>query len=159
MQKLLAYNLETGVFTWLQNRSRGVKTGDVAGSKMADGYTQIRINGKHFLAHRLAWFYAYGAWPDKHIDHINRNKSDNRLSNLRQATPSQNAQNRSVNARSSTGLKGVTFHKRDKKYQAAITLNGCVKHLGYFDDGESAHAAYVSASISNQSHSAFLGTA
>ena len=150
----LSYETSTGIFTWVQNGTRGIKKGDVAGTKTQDGYIMLSIKGEKMLGHRVAWLFAYGEFPQGNLDHINRNKSDNRIANLRKATSAQNAQNRSKNSRSTSG---VTWHKRDKKWQAAITVNGKVIHLGYFAEPENGYLAYQAASIKYQSHSIFKG--
>lgn len=151
----LSYDPLTGLFTWNLNGTRGVKAGDIAGSRMADGYIILSVSGKKVLAHRVAWFFVYGKFPYGHIDHINRNKADNRIANLRSASLEQNAQNRSKNAKNTSGYKGVTWHKRDKKWQAAITVSGKVFHLGYYAKAKDAYAAYVEASKKYQTHSIF----
>jgi len=151
----LNYDKTTGIFTWVKNGTRGVKAGDVAGTKLRQGYIMLSIAGKKILAHRVAWLFANGEFAQGNIDHINRNKSDNRISNLRLASPEQNAQNRLKNSKNTSGYKGVTWHKRDKKWQSAITVKGKVIHLGYFANAEDAYLAYVIASKKHQSHSIF----
>ena len=153
--KKLFYDAANGIFIWKFNGTRGIKAGDVAGSKMSDGYIMLSVSGKKVLAHRVAWFFSYGEFPYGHIDHINRNKSDNRILNLRLASPEQNAQNRTKNSKNTSGYKGVTWHKRDKKWQAAITVKGKVLHLGYYLKVEDAYASYVKASKKYQTHSIF----
>jgi len=156
-QKKLNYNKDTGIFTWLKDGTRGVKAGDIAGSKTKDGYIKLSVGGKKILAHRVAWLLVYGEFAQGNLDHINRNKSDNRIKNLRLATYEQNAQNREKNSKNTSGYKGVTWHKRDKKWQAAITVKGKVLHLGYYSIPEDAFVAYVQASKKYQSHSIFKG--
>lgn len=156
LQKL-AYDKDTGVFTWVANGTRGVKAGDVAGSKTKDGYIRLSVGGRIVLAHRVAWLFVYGEFPVGNIDHINRIKSDNRICNLREATSAENAQNRVKNSKNTSGYKGVTWHKRDKRWQAALTLNGKCIHLGYYGSAEEAHKAYVAGSKKHQTHSIFKG--
>jgi hypothetical protein len=151
----LSYDPKTGVFTWNFDGTRGVKAGDVAGSKTSDGYIKLSIKGKRLLAHRAAWLFVNGQFPDGHIDHINRIKSDNRIANLRSASKAQNAQNREKNSRNTSGYKGVTWHKRDKMWQAAITVFGKRKHLGYYKELKEAFSAYIAASKKYQTHSIF----
>ncbi len=151
----LTYDPLTGLFTWNLDGTRGVKAGDIAGSKMPNGYIILCVSGKKIFAHRVAWFFVHGAFPYGHIDHINRNKADNKISNLRLASPEQNAQNRLKNVKNTSGYKGVTWHKRDKRWQAAITIRGKVLHLGYHAKVEDAYAAYVEASKKYQTHSIF----
>lgn len=145
----LSYNPEDGTFTWLFNRSRGARSGTVAGTLQKSGYVAIGFKGKYYKAHRLAWLFVYGAWPKTDLDHINRITHDNRIVNLRECTPSQNQANRSNNKNSSTGYRGVTFHKRLGKFQAAIRINRKPIHLGTFDTAEDASQAYASAAIAH----------
>lgn len=151
----LSYNRLTGVFIWNCEGTRGVKAGDVAGSKTKDGYIMLSVGGKKVLAHRVAWLFEHGNFPYGKIDHKNRNKSDNRIENLRNANSEQNAQNRTKNIKNTSGYKGVVWHKRDKKWQAAITIKGKCIHLGYYENAESAYLAYVEASKKYQTHSIF----
>jgi len=153
----LNYDKETGIFTWVKNGTRGVKAGDIAGSKTKDGYIMLSVGGKKILAHRVAWLFAYGEFAQGNLDHINRNKSDNRIANLRLANASENAQNRLKNSKNTSGYKGVTWHKRDEKWQAAITVKGKVLHLGYYANVEDAYASYVEASKKYQTHSIYKG--
>jgi len=151
----LQYDQETGIFTWKHDGTRGVKAGHVAGYKMQNGYIMLSVAGKKILAHRVAWLFAHGEFPNGNIDHINRDKSDNKIANLRLATFEQNAQNRLKNSKNTSGFKGVSWHKRDERWQAAITVKGKVLHLGYYKTPEDAYLAYVEASKKHQSHSIF----
>lgn len=145
LRELLHYDPETGVFTRLVAR-KGPKAwvGCVAGSPDRKGYTSIVIDQERHAAHRLAWFYVHGSWPDGQIDHINGVKDDNRLANLRVVSNQVNGQNSRV-ARSSNrvGLLGVTPWK--KRFRASIYINGRSVYLGLFAEPEQAHAAYVEA--------------
>ncbi len=111
------------------------------------GYPRGMVLGRNVTAHRVIWAMMTGAWPEADIDHINGDRSDNRPANLRPATRAQNAINRKVCSRNSSGFKGVSFHKTDKKWQARIRLGGVRHFLGYFDTPEDAHEAYTRASI------------
>lgn len=138
----LSYDPNTGVFTWAQPRPK-VNVGQTAGGlHRSSGYITVEINGKSYPAHRLAWFYMTGSMPVNQIDHINRVKTDNRFSNLREAT---NGQNR-ANTRSSSkhGLKGVSYKKwlKEKPWEARITFEKKVRSLGCFATKEEAHEAY-----------------
>ena len=144
LKELMTYDPETGDFAFLKRRGyRGA--GLKAGSMTAFGYWRIRIDRREYHAHRLAWLYVYGEWPEKDIDHINAIKTDNRIANLRIATPAQNNANQPLTSRNSSGFKGVTWHKRCGKWQAAIKVSGRTFHLGLFERAEDAHAAYVNA--------------
>ena len=153
--KKLSYDQKTGIFTWNYDGTRGVKAGDVAGYKMQDGYIMLSVGGRKIVAHKVAWLFVYGEFPEGNLDHINRNKADNRIANLRNATYEQNAQNREKNCKNTSGYKGVTWHKRDQRWQAAITIKRKVIHLGYYQDPQDAYSAYIEASKKYQSHSIF----
>lgn len=111
------------------------------------GYITIKIDGQIYFAHRLAWLYIYGEWPSNIIDHINRERDDNRICNLRDVSSSQNNLNRTLDpkGRGASGRKGITLLKRKDgtlRYQATICRGGDVVYLGLFDDIEAASAAY-----------------
>lgn len=139
------YDPNTGIFTNKVRRSKRAKAGDVAGSLRPDGYWSICIKGKPMLAHRLAWLYVTGVLPDRQIDHINGNRSDNRFSNFRAAEHCENARNKRVSRNNTSGFKGVSYSERHKKWTARIMLNHKSFFLGLFDSPEDAHAAYVAA--------------
>lgn len=151
LRELLNYNPETGIFTWaVQGRNRPV--GGVVGSKDHRGYIQASIGTKadrlRIYMHRAAWAYVHGVWPTHDIDHINHDKSDNRIANLRELTRSLNQQNQiKAHANNKSGYLGVYANKKGRKqpYIACIFANGRAVHLGAFDTAEEAHAAYVEA--------------
>ena len=138
----LNYDPETGIFTWKRK-----KVSNTAGYLQKDGYIRFNFNNKHFRAHTLAWLYMYGEYPSQHIDHINGNPSDNRISNLRLCTRSQNMHNRKVNKTNKLGIKGVCWNKRIKKFHVQISLNGKVNHIGYFEDLELAELVAIESRI------------
>jgi len=117
VKSVFDYNSETGIFIWKVRRSQSTKAGSVAGTKDSFGHIQIRIGEKQnntrrkVCAHQLAWLYFYGEWPKFPIDHINGNPSDNRITNLRYATTSQNNSNARLYTNNSSGIKGVHFNK------------------------------------------------
>lgn len=154
LKELLRYDSETGQFTWLVSRKR-VKAGDVAGTTYTNGYIIIRIDGKAHSAHRLAWFYTTGEWPEDQIDHRDLNKANNRWDNLRPATNLQNIANRS--SWSKSGFKGVYKPIGRNDYRTEIRINGKRKLLGYFKTPEEAHAVYVKAA--NDVHGKFARAA
>jgi hypothetical protein len=118
--------------------------GRICHSKNHDGYIKVSFKSKKYFAHRLAWFYMTGEWPQREIDHINGIRNDNRWSNLRLVSRAENTQNRSrATAGSETGILGV--HKTDNKITACICVAGKQIHLGTFPDFESAEKAYLSA--------------
>ncbi|WP_082492943.1 HNH endonuclease signature motif containing protein [Acidovorax sp. Leaf160] len=93
----------------------------------------------------MAWLYVNGAWPDGQIDHINGNRADNRIANLRVCSNADNGQNRGVNANNRSGSPGVSFHSKAQKWQAHIGIQGVRHALGFFASKEDAAAAYVEA--------------
>jgi hypothetical protein len=143
LKKFLRYNPRTGKFIWIV--SRGTKAaGSVAGNRHADGYIYIKIEKKLYRSSRLVWLYVFGKWPDHHIDHKNRNTSDDRLSNLREATRSQNLGNRGLNKNNKSGFKGVV--QIGKSFGAYVNKDGVRHWLGCFETATKAHSAYVAKS-------------
>lgn len=141
LKELLNYNPDTGVFTWA-NDSKRVKTGTKAGTITNQGYVRIKILDKVYMAHRLAWLYVYGVMPSEQIDHINHDKADNRIENLREATNQQNQFNKPKSKYSKSNYKGISFHKRSNKWLAQININKVNTYLGIFDTEEEAALAY-----------------
>ena len=142
----LHYDPATGLFTRARAASTFRKVGEVAGGADRNGHIRISIGNRLYSAHRLAWLYVYGIHPSGAIDHINGNRSDNRIANLRDVTLSVNQQNqRAAQKHNSTGLLGVTFNKARGRFQAQIGLGKDRRYLGLFDTAEAAHAAYVTA--------------
>lgn len=135
LQEKLSYNPLTGIFSRIEPGKSKV------GTSHPNGYLQIRVDGKRYLAHRLAWLYMFGDWPSSELDHANGDRLDNRIENLRLATRSQNNGNRRSNARS--GFKGVVLTKHG--YRAGISLNEKFIYLGMYQTPEEAHAAYCEA--------------
>ena len=146
VRELLHYDPLTGIFTWLFITSNRVKVGDVAGSPDGRGYIGIRIDNRRHSAHRLAWLYVYSAWPVNEIDHRNNIKNDNRLSNLRDCSRSENLQNQSKpQSNNKSGFRGVFWHGRDKAWRAVIKVNRKQIYLGLHPTAELAYAAYLEA--------------
>jgi len=144
LKELLHYDPETGIFVWKKKISCKVIVGGIAGSK-TNGYLEIGIFGKSYKAHRLAWLYIFGVWPNFDIDHKDSIKHHNWIDNLREVTKSGNQQNQIRAQRSNkTGFLGVSFHKTNGKYRAVITVNNKQKFIGLYETPEDAHAAYVS---------------
>lgn len=143
LRSRVKYDHESGKFHWLN-------TGKEAGSlRKQAGYVTLNIDKRWFQAHRLAWLYVHGKWPDGIIDHINGERADNRLCNLRDANLSQNTANSRLSKANTVGLKGVSFDKKKKKYRASIVKDGKQKFLGYFTDPKEAHQSYVAAANDN----------
>lgn len=144
LHELVHYDPSTGIFRWKKSRGGKARADSIAGTAHERGYTSITIDCKPYLAHRLAWLYVHGHLP-KEVDHKNRDRSDNRIENLREATRSQNNANARASTRSATKLRGVHFHSGAGRYRAQVTKNRKTKSLGYFDTPEEAHAAYIAA--------------
>jgi hypothetical protein len=144
LRSLLHYNPETGVFSWRVDRGGKARAGDEAGY-LKDGYVRIEIAGKGYRAHRLAYLYMTGTFPDFEVDHEDTNKANNRWRNLRPATRSKNLGNVGLMRTNTSGFKGAMWHKRIRRWQAMICVNRQKFHLGYHDTPEEAHAAYMAA--------------
>jgi hypothetical protein len=143
LKELLHYDPDTGVFTWIKKSSRFSNNvvGSIAGSINSEGYRHIHIDRKNHKAHRLAWLYVFGGFPNGIIDHVNRNKLDNRLRNLREANYSSNNQNHRISKRNTSGITGVYWYKPTQKWCAKASIGGALRHIGYFETIEEAIAA------------------
>ena len=144
LREVLDYNPDTGVLTWRVRTGRGVRNdraGLPAGSPHKDGYTAVTVDGKTYLAHRLAWLHFYGRWPAGEGDHKDRDRTNNRILNLREGSKSFNQQNRAPRG----GRIGIDFHKGTGKWRARIGLEGRSTLLGYFTEPEAAQGAYLAA--------------
>lgn len=139
--KLLSYDPGTGVFRWIAPKRYGL-LGKIAGTEQ-NGYVLIRINRTGYLAHRLAWLYMRGEFPCAVLDHINRDGLDNRISNLRLASISQNTENKSKSKLNKSGHLGV--YPVGRKFAAKITKDHKPHYLGMFDTAERASEAYKQA--------------
>lgn len=140
LKELYDYNPETGLFTQRFNR-RGTFAGRIAGSVGQNGYIKIAVDQQHLMAHRLAWLYVHGEFPENVVDHINGVRSDNRIENLRACTHSQNLQNAKAPKRNTSGVKGVSKHPVTGRWKVTVTANGKNYHGGYFANLEDARIA------------------
>ena len=147
LQEILEYDPETGVFRWKINMPPRGLVGAIAGTVAASGHRVIGINGERYLAHRLAWFYVNGKWPQRGLDHEDGQPDHNWIDNLREATQAQNCANSAPHFDSIAGLKGVS--PKRKKWEARIMVRGRVFYLGVFDTPEEAHAVYSAAATSH----------
>jgi len=139
----LAYDPDTGIFTWRVTTCRRMKAGDLAGCiDRSKGYHRISIDGKAYKAHRLAWLYVTGEWPPEGVDHIDGDRSNNAIANLRAATSSQNSCNRGKQRNNTSGFKGVTWDRSKGMWAAQITVAGKLKSLGRYDNVKDAAEAY-----------------
>lgn len=143
--EMFAYDPNSGAITWKVTRNHMSKVGSEAGHLRKSGYRQIIVNGRAIAAHRLAWLLHYGTWPEQHIDHMDGNPSNNRISNLRDVERRVNAENlRGARKDSTCKLLGASPRK-DGQWLAQIQVQGRKKHLGLFPTAAEAHAAYLSA--------------
>ena len=141
LRSVLRYDPDTGIFTWKVRAANRIKVGDITGCLNGDGYLLISIQSRLYQAHRLAWLYMHGVWPNDQIDHINRIRTDNRISNLRDVSHKQNHQNRSKPSHNTSGHTGVSWNKQNSKWRANIKHNQKPINLGYFTNLEEAIAA------------------
>ena len=164
------YDQITGIFTWRERptshftsdsyaaRMNKRCAGRIVGARARQkGYPTVNIRGKCYRLHRLAFLWMNGRWPDGDVDHINHDREDNRWSNLREVSRRENCRNRSADGRSTSGLTGVSWFKRDKKWRAQLSRGGKNTHIGYYDTPEDAHAAYRAA-CANAGYHANHGT-
>lgn len=144
--QLLGYDSKTGALIW-KARTGCVVAGAKVHSVDRRGYLVVRIDGVRYMAHRVAWLLVNGAWPEKWLDHIDGSKTNNVITNLREASPSENAQNkrRPLSSNKSSSRLGVSRNINTRKWVAYITVAGAYKHLGTFDSEESAYAVYLAA--------------
>jgi hypothetical protein len=143
LRKMLDYAPDTGVFTWRVSPNNFISLGQEAGRVHVSGYVHIQARRRMYKAHRLAWLYVHGCWPIKDLDHINGVKHDNRISNLREATRSENISNAKKRCDSFTKYKGVA--KDRGRFRALIVVKGRRIYLGCYATEKEAHAAYMAA--------------
>ncbi len=155
LRRVLSYNAITGDLFWLETTSSRVKPGDRAGGvNKSTGYIGVKIFGKVWRAHRVAWAIQTGSWPTSEIDHINGEKADNRFTNLRAATRSQNCSNTKTYKNNKSGFKGV--HQRSNgRWRATVYCAKRRYDLGHFNTAAEAHAAYCASS--RELHGEFAG--
>lgn len=147
LRAIIHYDPIDGIFRWIVAPQRS-KIGDVAGFFGGPGYWQIRIKGKLFYAHRLAFLYMIGSLPSAAVDHIDGNKTNNRWRNLRAATIRQNAANSRKRLGKTSALKGAIWDARRSTWVSFIRINGRSTYLGTFDTELAAHEAYCVAATS-----------
>jgi hypothetical protein len=138
----LDYIPETGDLLWKVKNNRRIVIGSGAGTINDQGYVIVRLNGFRYRAHRLAWFYVYKTWPVNDIDHINGQRSDNRIKNLRDVTTAENIQHQTT-AQKRNKMKLLGVSERKHGFIARICTNGVITHLGSFKTPEEAHEAYI----------------
>jgi len=132
---------ETGELYWTKKPSKQVKIGDEAGCIHPTGYKQVKFRGKSYRVHRVVWFLVKDEQPPEVLDHINNDKLDNRIENLREASISQNGFNAKIPKNNTSGVKGVSWHKQSNKWLARLHSYNKPIHLGSFTDLEDASNA------------------
>ena len=134
----LEYNPVSGVFTNIAKRP-GIAVGKIMGTKLATGYISISVRGPKFLAHRLAWFYMHGEWPKYYIDHIDRNRDNNAINNLREANAYENIHNIKIFDTNTSGYTGI--RKMGTSWQSRVQYKGEDFYLGTYTNIEDANIA------------------
>ena len=145
IREYLEYDRDSGTFKWAKDVSIRSRKGMIAGTISSRGYVTICIHRTFYKAHNLAWLYVYGEYPKFEIDHINHIQSDNRIINLRDVTPVENARNQPKHKRNKSGVNGVSFHTATGKWRARITVNGKFISLGLYHNLDDAKNARINA--------------
>jgi hypothetical protein len=157
LKELFQYDQETGWLIRKIGMGSRARAGERAGYSRCKGYRKIQIQGRQLFEHRVIWAIMHGSWPINQIDHVNGDKGDNRLENLREATQEQNLANRRVRKDSLTGMKGIRWNVKRQKWEAIIQSCGKQIYLGRFETPEEAHAAYCDAA--EKHHGEFMRVA
>jgi hypothetical protein len=154
IEELLAYDPSLGAITWIKSHANAV-----AGClDSRNGYWRIKVNGRLYAAHRIAWYLHTGEDPgSKDVDHVNGNRSDNRACNLRLATRSENMKNTKKRQSGTSGYKGISWDDGRGKWRAEIRINGKNKRIGRFDTELEAHVAYCKAAAEHHGEFANFG--
>lgn len=145
LNKIFRYDPENGKLYWRVRKAYRIKIGDEVGCN-SNGYLIAGIGGLLYMTHRIIWKMVYDSDPVQ-IDHIDHDRKNNRIDNLRSVTNQENQKNRKINKNNSSGAVGISWHNRDKKWQAYISVAKKLKHLGFFDSKEKAVSARASAEI------------
>lgn len=139
------YCPQTGEFVWLISRGRA-KAGGKAGGVDVHGYCRIKVLGRYYATHRLAWYYQTGEWPEEYIDHRNGVSADNRWVNLRACSNSENQQNQAaLKSSTASGHIGISWHSRNKMWVVRVGVRRSRVHVGYFHSLDDAKEAYLAA--------------
>jgi hypothetical protein len=153
LRQHIGYDPQTGRMWWKVSTAHAVKPGDPAFSTLSkNGYLHGSFRGVKTYGHRVALAHFYGSWPEDDTDHINGNRSDNRISNLRPVTRSTNCRNAALPSHNTSGVVGVHFAKRQNRWMAHIKTKGKFRFLGYFDAKADAIAARKAAEIEHGFH-------
>ena len=151
LKEILEYDPETGFLTWINNAGSRGRCGYVAGTINAAGYIDIRVNGKTYKAHRLAWLYVHGEWPNE-IDHVNHVRDDNRILNIRNVTRAENGRNQSTMKTNKSGHQGISKRRDCNRWESRIAVNGKDIYLGLFKNKDAAIEARKLAEIKYNFH-------
>lgn len=143
VKETFVYDEVTGILSWRNNRRRGIQANSEAGWTSAEGYRTVTLQRKSYLVHRVIWLYVHGSFPQGQIDHINGNRIDNRIENLRDVSFAENRLNKKRHR--SGRLYGCSFNKAQQKWISQITINKKIQYLGSFKTEQEAHLAYVKA--------------
>ena len=146
IKRLFDYDAESGALYWKVKLNRSIRVGNEAGTvNKYNKYRIVTIDNKKYRSHRIIWAYVYGVWPINDIDHINHDRADNRIENLREATQKENRRNMSLDVRNKSGFTGIYWNKKTKVWQAFIKLYEKNLYLGQFIDKFEAICARMSA--------------
>lgn len=140
--KRLSYDKDTGSLVWKYGRNKGKVQGTKDG-----GYIRVTLQSRDYYQHRVAWAIYYGYWPTKIIDHRDRNKSNNRIDNLREVSEQKNITNVGLRSTNTSGVKGVSWSKAMGKYRQDICVNYKLINLGFFNTIEEAIQARSKAEL------------
>lgn len=152
-KELLQYDAITGILTWRKSVNSRSIPGAVAGSQSNRGYHRIKIDGERYQAHRVAWLLYHGAWPTAQIDHVDNNRSNNAIANLRDCSGSQNQHNQPVRRANRSGIKGVSWCTTKEKWHVQARTSGAIHQGGYFSSLEDAGRAATE--LRNRLHGEF----
>lgn len=144
LKEVYNYDPESGLFTFKIKRGP-MEVGSLAGTVNKGGYIQMSFDGKLYVAHRLAWLYMTGSWPDGWVDHRDTIRTNNRFDNLRVVTPTVSNRNRNMNKRNTSGTTGISWNKKQSKWQAHICVDSKMINLGSFEYKEDAIFARMTA--------------
>jgi hypothetical protein len=145
LHELFVYDPDTGILTNRATRSSRARIGDETGWRDVHGYRRVMVDGSRLYVHRIAFAMTFGRWPENEVDHQNGDRIDNRISNLREATHSENLKNTSFQINNKSGRKGVHWDAERRRWLAQIMVGGKHMHLGRFRDLDAASEAYESA--------------